>query len=142
MRLLLVLLCLLGILVLGLGAAIAAGAVSDNGSRGDALFGAVCMGWVLLLLGWVVLAVIVQSTSIRPKEITDTSIQLTSVSDVFAQAWEEENPRSRGRLDRQAREHWNQADRRPRRPKARPVEDFERAEEDEGRRPPPDAFRE
>ena len=142
MRQLLVLLSLLGILALGFAATLAVGAASKSGSKGDDLFGLVCMGWVFLLIGWVVLAVIVQSTSIRPKEITDTSIRLTSVSEEFARACAEEMPRSRERLDRLARERWNQAERRPRRLEARPIEDFERAEEEEPRRPPPDAYRE
>src|SRR5262245_2698918 len=53
MRQLLVLLSLLGILALGFAATLAVGAASKSGSKGDDLFGMVCMGWVFLLIGWV-----------------------------------------------------------------------------------------
>ncbi|HEY7313795.1 MAG TPA: hypothetical protein VH643_30880 [Gemmataceae bacterium] len=141
MRQLLVLLSLLGLLALGgvfMGVAIAA---SDKGSGNNPVFGFVCVGWLVLMVGWIVLACIVQYTTIRPSEITDTSIRLTSVSEVFVEACDEERPRSRARLDRAARERWSDGERRPRRSTVRPVEDFEVGDDDD-RRSPPDAYRE
>ncbi len=142
MRQLLVLLSLVGMIALGLVVSIADVSVSKSGSQGDTLSGLVCMGWVILLIGWVVLAVVVQSTSIRPKEITDTFLRLGGVSDEFARACEEEMTRSRARLDRLTSERWNDEDRRSRRAQTRPIEDVQIVEEDEVRRPPPDAYRE
>ena len=147
MRQLLVLLSLLGLLALGVvfmiagAAASDAAAASNKGSGNNPVFAFLCVGWLVLMLGWIILAVIVQYTTIRPSEITDTSIRLTSVSEVFAEACDEERPRSRARLDRAARERWNDGERRPRRSTVRPIEDFETGDEDD-RRSPPDAYRE
>ncbi len=95
-----------------------------NNKGNDSLSAAVCIGWVVLMIGWVVLAVMVQSTSIRPKEITDTSITLTSVSELFVAAYEDEWDEERDRLDELARERWE----RGRRPRAArpPVEGADR----------------
>lgn len=142
MRQLLVLLSLLGLLVLGVGTAILAGVMSDKGSGNEFFSGMACFGWFILMIFWIVLACNVQFTTIRPSEITETFIRLTSVSKDFAQACDEEMPRSRARLDRMARERWNEEDRQPRRRTVRPIEDFESGENDRGRRPPPDAYRE
>jgi len=112
-------------------------ATVDN--KGNDLSGLVCMGWVVLMIGWIVLAAIVQYTSIRPKEITDTSITLTGVSDVFAEAYEEESDRPE-RLDELARERWNEGKHRPVRDSGR-VRRAEEDDEDDDRHSPPGAYR-
>jgi hypothetical protein len=137
MRQLLVLGTLLGLFGLGVVALIAVSA-ANNGRGNDAVFGTVCLGWVILMLGWLVLAVIVQYTTIRPSEITDTSISLVSVAPQFVEAYEEEYRVSPERLDEMARERWEHG-RRRRRP-ARPyAEDDDRVrgvEDDDDDRPP------
>lgn len=140
MRQLLVLLSLLGLLALGGVFMIVAMAASDKGSGDNPVFAFLCVGWLVLMVGWLILAVVVQSTTIRPSEITDMSIRLTSVSEVFAETCKEESPRARANLDWAARERWNDGQRRPRRSTVRPIEDFEG--DDDDRRSPPDAYRE
>ncbi|HTU18865.1 MAG TPA: hypothetical protein VMG10_12470 [Gemmataceae bacterium] len=141
-RQLLVLGSFLGVLAIGFVAMMVS---SDNGGGNDnPLGGIMCVGSVILLVAWVILAVIVQSTSIRPKEITDQGIALQGVSKAFVEAYEEEWRVAPERLDEVARERWNKGGRAPR-PGRRVIEDDGRiqpAEEDEGRKPSPDTFQE
>jgi hypothetical protein len=99
---------------------------------------------LILLACWVILAVIVQATSIRAKEITDHNITLTGVSAEFVEAYEKEWHVAPERLDALARERWNQGGRAPRasRPDIEAPKRIQPAEEDEGRRAPPDTFQE
>jgi hypothetical protein len=113
-----------------------------GGANKDPLSGMLCLGGAIGLIIWLIAAVIVQSTSIRPKEITDTSITLVGVADVFVEGYEAVWRPAPEQLDKLVREHWNQPNQRSRPSDARAVEDFQRAEEDEGRRPPPDAYHE
>ena len=85
--------------------------------RNDDYFGLVCLGSLLFLLGWLVLVAILQTTAIRPKEITDRHILLTGVSPHFIAALEdrlygEERRRREDRL-RDARRDWEDTHRRP-----------------------------
>jgi hypothetical protein len=110
MRKLLVLLSMLGVFALGVVPVIAAFAADP---RPNDPFAIACLvGWVVLLLGWIILAIVVQATTIRTNEITDTYIRLVSVSEEFAAACKKELPDVRGLLDRAARERWNDGERR------------------------------
>jgi hypothetical protein len=84
--------------------------------------------WTLpaAFLGWLILIVVVQTTTIRPVEITDYKMTLTSVSPAFADAVREYEMTWR-RGPRDAGERWS--DRQARRPRADdgpPPDDFER----------------
>jgi tetrahydromethanopterin S-methyltransferase subunit C len=71
------------IALLGLGAAIMP--FMDQLNRDDTL-GFVCLGWVGVLLVWLVVVAVVQLTAVRPTEITDHSMTLTGVADGFVEA--------------------------------------------------------
>lgn len=132
---------LLGVVVIGV---VAWGVlIANDNNRGDPLGGILCAGSLIFLVAWLILAVIVQSTSIRPKEITDRDITLTGVSKAFVEAYEQEWHVAPEHLDEVARERWSQGGRAP--GGRRVIENTDRiqpAEEDEGRQMPPDAFRE
>jgi len=132
-----------GLLAL-IGSLVASLAIIDQagGANKDSFSGFLCLGGTIALIIWLIAAVILQSTSIRPKEITDTSITLVGVADVFVEGYEAERRPSPEQLDKLVREHWNQPNRASRPSDARAVEDFQRAEEDEGHRPSSDAYRE
>jgi hypothetical protein len=117
-------------------------AILNDDQGNDPLSGLLCAGSLILLVIWVILAAIVQSTAIRVKEITDSSITLAGVAPAFVEAYEEEWRISPDRLDDSAREYWN-ADRRGRRGD-RPADDdrIQSSDEDEERQQPPDAFQE
>jgi hypothetical protein len=70
--------------------------VWDN-RPGNTLGGYVCMGSVVLLIGWLVLVLILQGTAIQPVEITDRSITLKRVSPHFLEALEEFDRAGRAR---------------------------------------------
>jgi hypothetical protein len=139
-RQLLVVGSLLGLLAVG---GVSMIALDNEGGGNDPFGGILCIGSLILLVAWVILAVIVQSTSIRAKEVTDQGIVLSGVSPEFIKAYEEEWHVSPERLDDLARERWNQGRRLP--GGARPAdEDSDRvrpADEIEDRRPP-DTFHE
>jgi hypothetical protein len=105
---------------------------------GEDYTGWVCGGGVAALVVWLIAAAVLQTTAIRPTEITDHSITLTNVSKEFVRAYEE-NQNAAGRIDEVARERW-EGGRRP----APPVADSDRVrrpeEEDDPRRP--DTFQE
>jgi hypothetical protein len=127
-----------GLLLLVVGFVAWIAAIDEPRGRNDSLTGLVCVGLFILLLIWLVGAIIAQTTSIRPKEITDKDITLLGVSDVFIQAYEDQWRVFPERLDELARERWNEGRRR------RPAEESDqiRPDEEEGRRPPPDTYRE
>jgi hypothetical protein len=90
--------------------------IAVSGPGNDALFTALLLTALFGFLCWIALIVVLKLTEIRPTEITDDSITLTSVSPAFVEALEEEmsNARRRRRdLDREAEERWSE--RRPRR---------------------------
>ncbi len=125
---------------LGLGGLAVGAAVLVNVAAGpngfDQYSGFVCGGFVVGLIVWLIVVAVLQQTAIRPTEITDHSITLTGVSKEFVRAYEENRGASR-RRDWDD-ERWEGG----RRGRARPADDLVRPEEDEPRRPPPDAFQE
>lgn len=138
-RQLLVLGSLLGVIAVGVVAWMAVLAAENDAD--ETLSGLVCGGSVVLLIVWVILAVVVQSTSIRPKEITDRGITLTGVAPAFVEAYERAWRIVPEHLDDVARERWNDSRRGNRNDK--PSLDDDRIQpEDDDRRQPPDAFRE
>jgi hypothetical protein len=68
------------VLLIGAGAA-------KNGR--DSAMPFVCMGDLFLVVAWLTIVVVIQSTAIRPKEITDEEIVLAGVCDEFVDAVEE-----------------------------------------------------
>jgi hypothetical protein len=73
---------------IGLLGLIFAGAIMGNAQQNIMPF--FCTTSVVLLISWLTLVVIVQATAIRPKEITDTEIQLAGLCQEFVDAVEEE----------------------------------------------------
>jgi hypothetical protein len=73
-------------------------AVDVNAKLTQSQTGFLFLGWSLLFLIYLIAALVVQYTSIRPKEITDTSISLTGVAPAFvselrvfrAEQWEQD----------------------------------------------------
>ena len=140
-RQLLVLGSLFGVIAVGVVTGLAMSA-TENGDN-ETLSGLLCGGTVILLIVWVILAVVVQATSIRPKEITDRGIRLTGVAPAFVEAYEEEWRIAPDRLDDLARERWHDPRRAGRSGKPA-LDDDERIQpgEDDDRRQPPDTFQE
>jgi hypothetical protein len=115
-RTLLILGSLALVVVLIVCAVIVVSVISDQmGRKGDDAVGFVCLGGAVLFVLWLVLIGIMQSTAIRPTEITDDTITLSGVSERFINAvgaeraqWEEEyedrRPRSRPRPRRERSE--------------------------------------
>jgi hypothetical protein len=123
---------LVGIILLALGAVFVLAMADQGGGRGQpVLTGIVCGGSVLLLIVWLVVVAIAQSTAIRPKEITDKTITLTGVSEEFVNTLGEDD---------------DEEDERPSRPKPRGTKDDTDGMADLGeprrRRPSSDSFRE
>jgi hypothetical protein len=106
---------------------------------GEDYTGWVCGGGVAALVVWLIAAAVLQTSAIRPTEITDHSITLTNVSKAFVRAYEE-NQNVAAQIDEAARERWEGGRRRP----SPPAADCDRVrrpeEEDEPRRP--DTFQE
>lgn len=133
---------LIAFVVLSLGAAAALG---DNEDLAPIAFGVLGV----LFLGWLIGAVVLASTTIRPKEITDKSVTLTGVSEEFAAALNEarrgEEEGDEGARPRRRRGRDDDEDERPR-AKRRAAEEDEGGYYDPGakrrRRPPPDAYEE
>ena len=141
-RQLLVLGTLLGIGAIGIGATVISNV--NDGRGNDPLGGLLCAGSLILLVAWIILAIAVQATSIRAKEITDRHITLAGVSKEFVEVYEREWHVSPERLDEFAREHWNQG-RRSMRGKQVIDEDsdwIQPADNDKDRQSPPDAIQE
>lgn len=127
--------------VLAVGVVAWSAVIANEGVDDGGLSGFVCLGAVVLGVLWLILAVIVQSTSIRVKEITDRNMTLTGVAPAFVAAYEETWRVPPQRLDELARERWNSGRRGS--GGGRAVRDDERIQaDDEDRQQPPDAFRE
>jgi hypothetical protein len=91
----------------------------DNGPRNgaDNLAPFACMGWMVLLLGFVLgFGIYNQLTTIRPTSITDREITLTNVSPVFVRAVEEDDAALERDVDRAVEERWQRRRRGERRP--------------------------
>jgi hypothetical protein len=76
----------LAFIALGFAAMVLMGS-QQGGRRGDDVAGFICLGAAGLGLVWLITAVIVQQTAIRPTKITDRAITLTNVSKEFVQAF-------------------------------------------------------
>jgi hypothetical protein len=102
-----------------------------------------CLGWVLLLIVWLVAAAIIQGTAIRPTEITDRSIRLTKIHPAFIDALERDRDedrderRSRRKKYNDERDDYDdELDDRPRRRPARDDRDGFDEDDDRPRRRP------
>ncbi len=60
-----------------------------RGRGNDAAMGVVCMIWLVLLLGWIVLVAILSFTAVRPQEIKESAIILKGIHPHFIDALEE-----------------------------------------------------
>jgi hypothetical protein len=108
--------------------------------RNSDLGGLLCVGTIVGLVVWLIVAGVLQATSIRPTEITDRGITLVGIAREFVDAYQEKQDVT-GRIDELARERWGRGRSGP----SRPLEDSDRVrptDEDEPRRAPPDAFQE
>ncbi len=137
MRQLLLVGSLFGVILLG---AVSWVSLIDNDSRGgNDLGGLLCVGSVLMLILWVVLAIVVQFNSIRAREITDRDMTLAGVAPEFVRAYQDEWHVAPERLDDVARERWSDSRRTAR---DRPLSDDDRIRPEDERQLPPDTFRE
>jgi hypothetical protein len=109
-------------------------ATVGEGHKSGALFGLVCGGSLLGLSVWVVVAIVVSVTAVRPAEITDYTITLKGVSQEFAEAVREEHRRrSPPDVEAETERYWRE------RRDSRPREDYERERDyDRERRRTPD----
>ena len=100
---------LLVILLLLVGGFVLAGSLSGHVSRSteDVVFGSLCIGSVLLLLGWLVSIPISQVTAIHPANATEYDLTLKRVSPAFVEAVRQhrENRKDQSRAD-DYREHF------------------------------------
>jgi hypothetical protein len=87
--------------------------VSDDRRGGsNPLGGYLCIGAFVVLIVWLVVVAVIQSTAIRPTVITDGSITLVNVSKEFALAYEDEMEQApRSRIDDEVRDRWRDRDR-------------------------------
>jgi hypothetical protein len=82
------------------------------GPRND-ISGLICVGFVLGLVVWLILAAILSATAIRATEITKRSITLAGVSSAFVEAYREDWQDFTKNMDQAVREHWQQDRDRP-----------------------------
>jgi hypothetical protein len=101
-----------GLIALGIAAMVADSGAAPLRGRPN-LFGLLCGATVVGLIAWVILAVVLQLTAIRVKEITDWSITLAGVSEEFVAAYEADMPQPAPRLPRGAGEYWDEHRRHP-----------------------------
>jgi hypothetical protein len=98
-RNLLVIAGLIGLILLGIGAAVLIMELERRpGFRN--IGGWVCGAVALLGLIWLIVAAVLGTTAIRPSEITDRDITLIGVSEEFAEAYREEREARRRRRSR------------------------------------------
>jgi hypothetical protein len=96
----------------------------DPGRRSSQLGGWLCIGSLGVLLLWLIVAAVIQATSIHPTLINEEAITLTNVSKAFALAYKDEMERDYGsRMDDVVRENWRDEDRKRRPPPSRPPSD-------------------
>jgi hypothetical protein len=79
--------------ILGIGAFVVLVNQENQRGRGQEMAGWLCAGTGIAGLIWLIAAAIVQSTGIRPTEITDNTITLTHVAPDFVTALKEERTR-------------------------------------------------
>src|SRR5262245_36268616 len=81
-------LSLLGFVVVGIGGSFILLQMQPPGRRDeDAIMGFVCIGGLVLLVIWLVLVAVLQSTAVRPKEIGDRYIISTGVAPASLMPW-------------------------------------------------------
>jgi hypothetical protein len=101
----------------------------DRIGRSNELAGLICVGTLAIFLVWLLVVVVIQSTAIRPTEITDNSITLTNVSKKFALAYEDlMEQASQSRIDDEVRDRSRDRDRKRRPKSSRPPSDAFEAE--------------
>ncbi len=93
------LLLVLGSFFVMTGLAVGIGFLIDSFQKRDELGGLICLSIGLIILAWFLLIVIVQLMSIRPTEITDSSITLTNVNIAFVDAVREQRDQRRVDID-------------------------------------------
>jgi hypothetical protein len=121
--------------VVGLAELVGAGLLVALSARdNDPAGGLVCCGCVFLLLGWLITVGILQSTGIRPLDISDHGISLSGVSQRFVDAVYDE--RDDEDEDEDDEDDYPPPRRRPGRQERVHDPDFRR------RRAPPDSYRE
>lgn len=95
----------------------------------DTVMPFVCAGAGLLFVVWLVIVVACQNTAIRPKEITESEITLTGVSDVFVDAVEADRDERRARKRQRARiaeeDDEDEVEEKPRRRRPPPLDAIE-----------------
>jgi len=109
----------------------------------DSVAGFLCFGWLIGLVGWIVLAAVIQATSIRPVKITDTTITLVGVSKEFVEAYQGQLPRLA--VDNVVSERWQQSRSWHSHSTRQDAQESDRVQppgNDTGRTPPPDAYSE
>jgi hypothetical protein len=73
--------------------------IANLGRKGDDLGGFVCIGCLVLGVGWIITAMILQGTAIRPNRIDDYEISLAGVAPEFVDALDDlREERKRKRL--------------------------------------------
>jgi hypothetical protein len=121
--------------VLGLACAAGIGLlVALHPDDNDPVFALVCLGGAGLFLAWVITAAILQSTTIRPLDITDYGISLAGVSQPFIRAVYD-----RRDDDDEDEEDDEDDEPEPRRRPARPDRVYD--PQTRRRRPPPNSYR-
>jgi hypothetical protein len=130
-RTLIIILSLPALLIAIIGAVIVMSEADRAAGPGSNVAALICPLVAILFLGWLVLILVLQYTSIRPTEITDNSITLTGLSEEFVRAVEEERDRyveveeeDRPRTRRRSEPSDRIYDPRPRRPRAEPPDAY------------------
>lgn len=116
---------------------------NQRGRGNDAVFGFGCLAWVALLVAWIVLALVLNFTAVRPQEIQESFIILKGVHPQFIDALEanddmerdDEDDRRRRRRRSRDREFADDDDAPP--PRAARPDDAERYRDRQARRPRP-----
>ena len=131
-------LSLLGFIVVGIGAFVILLQMQPPGRRAeDTITGFVCIGGLVLLVIWLVLVAVLQSTAVRPKEIGDRYIILTGVAPRFIDALDDPQYFP----DREEDDYPEDRPPERRRPPPLPAEsDYYEEDKPRRRSPPPDAF--
>jgi hypothetical protein len=129
----------LALLVLGVVATLVLSQNEDHGN--DPIAGFLCLGTLGLGVVWLILALILQNTGIRPNEITDTTITLVNVSPEFIRALEEQRDEDERRYREEQRDYRREVGGtwRDRAPRPEPGDRYtERPDEERRRRRPYD----
>jgi hypothetical protein len=76
--------------------------------RSHDLVGLACLGSVIGLIVWLILAAVFSATSIRATQITDQSITLAGVANDFVEAYAEDRREIPREVERTVRQRWQQ----------------------------------